>query len=269
MPAPIRVVFYTNLTNTVNLTVLRALANSEKIELSHVFFYDTIKGGQSSILVHLSEIGVRRMASKVIALISSRVRLGLGKILGAERLGGRSSWEYANINHLSFSVIEDLNKGAALQRLKDLAPQVLVVCACKNILKKSVLEIQGLQAVNLHPSLLPNYRGPTPTFWMRYNGEPETGMTFHLMTPRIDVGPILLQYKVPLDRMLSEESTETELFTEAARHVEDVVMQVVRGEFPEQSQLGSGSYHSFPNSDDRRELSLRLSSLKSTTAPRS
>jgi methionyl-tRNA formyltransferase len=180
-------------------------------------------------------------------------------MLGAKRLESRSCWEYAQINQLSFSVIDDLNKGTSLQRLKDLAPQVLVVCACKNILKKSVLEIQGLQAVNLHPSLLPNYRGPTPTFWMRYNSEPETGMTFHLMTPQIDVGPILLQYKVPLDRMRSEESTETELFTEAARHVEDVVMQVVRGEFPEQSQVGNGSYYSFPTSDDRRELSLRLS----------
>jgi methionyl-tRNA formyltransferase len=53
--------------------------------------------------------------------------------------------------------------------------------------------------VNIHASLLPFYRGPTPTYWCIENGESTTGYTLHEITPRIDLGPILYQAVVPID----------------------------------------------------------------------
>lgn len=52
--------------------------------------------------------------------------------------------------------------------------------------------------VNLHPSLLPFYRGPEPTAWCILNGESQTGFTIHAMTSRIDDGPVLFQEVVPI-----------------------------------------------------------------------
>ena len=54
--------------------------------------------------------------------------------------------------------------------------------------------------VNVHPSLLPYYRGPVPAYWCLQNGETQTGFTFHRITPRIDAGEILYQEIVPIFR---------------------------------------------------------------------
>jgi methionyl-tRNA formyltransferase len=54
--------------------------------------------------------------------------------------------------------------------------------------------------VNLHPSLLPYYRGPEPTAWCILNGESQTGFTIHQITSRIDDGPILYQEVVPIEK---------------------------------------------------------------------
>ncbi|MFN0093283.1 MAG: methionyl-tRNA formyltransferase [Dehalococcoidia bacterium] len=55
-----------------------------------------------------------------------------------------------------------------------------------------------LRAVNFHPMLLPEGRGPDPYPWVILEGRPETGITLHEMTPRLDDGPILLQRAIPV-----------------------------------------------------------------------
>lgn len=52
--------------------------------------------------------------------------------------------------------------------------------------------------LNFHPSLLPYYRGPVPSWWCIHNGETSTGVTLHVVTPEIDAGPILWQTQVPI-----------------------------------------------------------------------
>jgi methionyl-tRNA formyltransferase len=52
---------------------------------------------------------------------------------------------------------------------------------------------------NIHASVLPFYRGPTPTYWCIANGERATGYTLHEMTSKIDAGPILYQDSFPID----------------------------------------------------------------------
>ncbi len=53
--------------------------------------------------------------------------------------------------------------------------------------------------VNLHPSILPLYRGPVPTYWCIRNRERLTGFTLHKVTPKIDVGEALYQEVVPIE----------------------------------------------------------------------
>ena len=53
-------------------------------------------------------------------------------------------------------------------------------------------------AVNLHPSLLPKYRGPNPFHWVLANGENETGITAHALSERCDTGDIYAQWRLPI-----------------------------------------------------------------------
>ncbi|MEW6265240.1 MAG: methionyl-tRNA formyltransferase [Thermodesulfobacteriota bacterium] len=80
----------------------------------------------------------------------------------------------------------------ASARLKVLAPDLLVVVAFGQILPPAVLAAAGHGAVNVHPSLLPAYRGPAPINWAIINGETETGVTTMLLDEGMDTGPILL-----------------------------------------------------------------------------
>lgn len=77
-------------------------------------------------------------------------------------------------------------------------PEVIVVVAFGGFLPSEVLEIPGRGAVNIHPSLLPAYRGPSPIQWAIANMETETGVTSIYMNEQMDAGDILLSRREPI-----------------------------------------------------------------------
>lgn len=93
---------------------------------------------------------------------------------------------------------ETLRDPAAVAALADLRPDVGVVAAYGEILRRDVLAIPPLGYVNIHPSLLPLYRGPSPVAGAILNGDAETGVTIMLIEAKMDAGPILAQRAVPL-----------------------------------------------------------------------
>lgn len=63
-----------------------------------------------------------------------------------------------------------------------------------------VVNLAHHACINIHPSLLPKYRGPNPIFWQIRNGETQTGVTLHKVSEKIDAGDILACKKVPYTR---------------------------------------------------------------------
>jgi methionyl-tRNA formyltransferase len=108
---------------------------------------------------------------------------------------------------------ETLRDPAAVEQLAALRPDVAVVAAYGEILRKSVLEIPPLGYLNIHPSLLPHYRGPTPIPGAILNGDAETGVTVMLLDAKMDSGPILAQQRVPLPPGARSGTLTQELFT--------------------------------------------------------
>jgi methionyl-tRNA formyltransferase len=90
--------------------------------------------------------------------------------------------------------IGNLKSKAARDLLAQLQPDLLVVSCYSKIIPPAILNLAP--AVNLHPSLLPRYRGPWPLFWQFKNGEKNTGVTIHLVTEKLDAGDILGQVPV-------------------------------------------------------------------------
>ena len=85
------------------------------------------------------------------------------------------------------------------QELKNLQPDIIVVVAFGQILKKNILELAPFGCVNVHASLLPKYRGASPIQWAVIDGEKETGITIMQMDAGIDTGDIILQEKLELN----------------------------------------------------------------------
>ena len=73
------------------------------------------------------------------------------------------------------------------------APDVILAATFHEKIPAAVTALARVAAVNLHPSLLPKYRGPTPTHWAVINGETASGITYHRLTDRLDAGEVLWQ----------------------------------------------------------------------------
>jgi len=86
---------------------------------------------------------------------------------------------------------EDINSGVSIEFLRELKPDLFVVVAYGQMLSETVLAIPVIMPVNLHPSLLPKYRGAAPLNWAIIKGETSTGVSIVKMTKRMDAGPVL------------------------------------------------------------------------------
>ena len=102
---------------------------------------------------------------------------------------------------------ERIGEPAVVTSLKSQHPDLLVVAAFGQILPAAVLSIPHLGCINIHPSLLPKYRGAAPINWSIINGDSKTGVTTMLMDEGMDTGDILLCEEVEI----AEDETAEEL----------------------------------------------------------
>ncbi len=91
-----------------------------------------------------------------------------------------------------------LKKEEVVASLLELEPRVIVVAAYGQILPPEVLAIPPFGCLNVHASLLPNYRGASPVAGALLAGEEETGITIMLMDEGMDTGPILARARLPI-----------------------------------------------------------------------
>ena len=104
----------------------------------------------------------------------------------------------AEAHHIPVLQPESVRKEPFLEQIHDLAPDLLVVVAYGKILPPSLLQLPPLGAINVHGSLLPQYRGAAPIQWAVINGETETGITIMQLDEGMDTGPLLLSVPVAI-----------------------------------------------------------------------
>jgi methionyl-tRNA formyltransferase len=105
---------------------------------------------------------------------------------------------YAEEHDLPVFTPQRMDREEVAEELESLKPDVAVVVAFGHILKPHVLDIPKHGCINLHPSLLPKYRGPSPIQYAIKSGDTETGVCIIQMNEGCDTGDILLSRKVPL-----------------------------------------------------------------------
>ncbi len=86
-----------------------------------------------------------------------------------------------------------------LEIFRGLAPDMVVLVAFGQILPKDIIDGPPLGCINVHPSLLPRYRGAAPMNWALIRGETKTGVTIMRMDEGVDSGDILLQEETPVE----------------------------------------------------------------------
>jgi methionyl-tRNA formyltransferase len=117
----------------------------------------------------------------------------------------------------------------SLAELAALAADLFVVVAYGQYIPPAVLALPRHRAINLHPSLLPKYRGASPIQWAVANGDTLTGVTILYVSEKMDAGEILLQSPVPIGPEDTSVTLEPVLAEEGARLLMAAVQQIRAG----------------------------------------
>ncbi|HNW99871.1 MAG TPA: methionyl-tRNA formyltransferase [Candidatus Cloacimonadota bacterium] len=131
---------------------------------------------------------------------------------------------------------EQVNSEDTLQILRDLEPEIIVTVAYGGYIGKEIRALPKYGCINLHPSLLPKYRGPSPIHSALLNGETTTGNTIYRLTAKIDAGPIYLQETYPILPEQNLTLLEHDLAVSGAGLLIEVLQRISRNEICEQPQ---------------------------------
>jgi len=115
------------------------------------------------------------------------------------------------------------------ERLKELAPDLIVVVAYGKILPSWLLDVPKFGVLNVHASLLPKYRGASPIQSALLNGEEETGVTVMKVSERLDAGDILSQKKIKITESDNAETLSKKLSHEGALLLSETIPLYVSG----------------------------------------
>ena len=92
-----------------------------------------------------------------------------------------------------------MRDGEALDIVRELAPELIVVAAYGKLLPENILNTPPYGSINVHSSLLPKYRGAAPINWAILNGERVTGVSIMYMAKELDAGDVILCRETPID----------------------------------------------------------------------
>jgi methionyl-tRNA formyltransferase len=115
-----------------------------------------------------------------------------------EEIWWRSAADLARAHGVPVFTPEDINQPEWVERIGQMQPDFIFSAWYRNLIRRPILDIPPRGCYNLHGSLLPYYRGRAPVNWVLVNGEAQTGMTLHVMTPRADAGEIVGQAVTPI-----------------------------------------------------------------------
>jgi methionyl-tRNA formyltransferase len=156
------------------------------------------------------------------------------------------AWDY----EIPLFEVGDMGAVASQAALRDQAPDAVLVSCFAYRIPQTALDVPQHGFLNLHPSLLPEYRGPYPLFWQLRDGLGEIGLTVHRMDERLDEGPIALQTTVALETGMRGAEIERRAGGEGGKLFARALEALSWGTLTFQAQEGRGSYQGRPQPSD-------------------
>lgn len=116
-----------------------------------------------------------------------------------------------------------------VEKLKELHPDLFVVAAFGQIIPENILQIPKYGSLNIHPSLLPKYRGPSPIQSAILNGDKVSGITIIQMDSKMDHGPIIYTKEIILSEEDNFQTLSKKMFSEAAADLVKIIPDFIAG----------------------------------------
>ncbi len=141
---------------------------------------------------------------EALKILHSLAEVEVTAVVTSHDLKSQDPWRHCVHDFASRHGYPVLNEvGLSFDQLSEMvtpAQTDLLVChAFMKLLPRLIFTAPTYGAINIHPSLLPRYRGPSPTYWILKNKEAETGLTCHYVDQGFDTGEIISQVRIALD----------------------------------------------------------------------
>ncbi len=153
-------------------------------------------------------------------------------VAGRVGLPGLSSLDRPHVQLLR---VESLHDAATLQAVEQFDPW-LGVCLGAPILREPLFSLPALGTINVHKSLLPDYRGMPPAFWELHDGAERTGVSVHWVSAGLDTGDLLGQADLPIPPYATVAGLAAQLDERACELLLDVLGRLDAGEVPRVAQ---------------------------------
>lgn len=185
------------------------------MKLNIVFF------GTPSFVIPLLEV-VHKDFTVVSVVTTPDTIQGRKKILTASPIK-----EFAKKTFPGVPVLTPDNLNEIEKELQTVQPDLFVVAAYGKLIPQSILDIPKYGSLNIHPSLLPRYRGPSPIQTAILNGDVETGVSIIKMDAEMDHGDIISQWKTPIRETDTFETLHQTLFGQTAEKLTEIILDFV------------------------------------------
>ena len=152
---------------------------------------------------------------------------------------------YAEKNNIQILQPDNLNDKEFINKIKEINPDIIIVVAFRK-LPAEIFSIPKYGTINLHASLLPNYRGAAPINWCLINNEVKTGVTTFFINEKIDQGDILLKEEVNISDMDNFGSLYNKLSSIGSRLLITTIKGVLSNSLKASKQDFNGSFKIAP-----------------------
>ncbi len=200
--------------------------------------------------------GTPEIAVKSLEKIAEKFKI-CGVLTNPDRPQGRNSKiVFSPVKEAALSLSLPLYQpetidSSFISAIKDLKPDILVTFAYGKIFKKEFLSIFSKEAINIHPSLLPKYRGPSPITAAILAGDSETGITIQKMALKMDRGDIIKQIKFPLTGKETADSLTKYVAEKSASLITEVLADIISDNYsPAPQNDDSATYCSLVKKED-------------------
>jgi folate-dependent phosphoribosylglycinamide formyltransferase PurN len=155
--------------------------------------------------------------------------------------------------NIEIFITDNINSPHSEEKLRALNLDLIISFYFDQKIKKNIYGLPSDGAINVHPGILPEYRGPFPTFWKIKHHEQYSGITIHHIDDAFDTGHIILQEKVEIRGATSLIAADKKIFALAPNLVMRALGEIEHETAGRHTQQG-GNYHSCPKKADVSEF---------------
>ncbi|MFH1187015.1 MAG: methionyl-tRNA formyltransferase [Candidatus Levyibacteriota bacterium] len=165
----------------------------------------------------------------IVKLLNSKFNLSL--VITAEKEINDPIIKYCLKNQILYYSVNSFSSSEIKQKLLTVNPNFAVLANFRFIIPKEILDIFPKGVVNIHPSYLPKYRGPTPVQTAILNGNKKTGVTLIKLDEKIDHGEIIAQKEEEILKNDTSESLYLRLFKQGSEMLNNTITKYLEGKY--------------------------------------